>query len=148
MRFSDERLNDIFDRTDGACHLCGKRLSWSNYAVLGARGAWEVDHSRPRVLNGSNRLNNLYAACISCNRRKQHGSTRSARASHGRTAAPLSAQAKARRRRRNAAKYGAAAAVGAALLGASGPVGLLAVGVGAFLGHEAEPDPQKGLRRR
>lgn len=148
MRFSDERLNDIFDRTDGHCHLCGKRLSWINYAAFGARGAWEVDHSRPRASNGTHRLNNLYAACISCNRSKQHGSTRAARAAHGRNAAPLSAPAKARRRLRNAAKYGAAAGFGALLLGAAVPVGLAIAGVGAFLGHEAEPDPQKGLRRR
>lgn len=74
-------------------------------------------------------LNNLYPACISRNRRKRHGSTRAARAWHGRTAAPLSAAAKEARRRENAVKYGATLGVGALLLGASGPVGWIVAGL-------------------
>jgi hypothetical protein len=66
-------------------------------------------------------MNNLYAACISCNRKKQADSTRSARSAHGRSRAPRSAEAKKEQR------------VGNALIG--GTVGL-AVGVAArvFLG--------------
>jgi len=129
-------------------HICGKKLCWSNYNAFGARGAWEVEHSRPQARNGTHRLNNLYPACISCNRKKKHGSTRAARAWHGRTAAPLSAAAKERRRLRNAATYGTAAGLGALLLGATGPVGWVIASVAALLGHEAEPDPQRGMRRR
>jgi 5-methylcytosine-specific restriction endonuclease McrA len=94
MKCSDERLNDIFDRTDGRCHLCGKRLAFCNFAKFGLRGAWEVEHSVPRARGGTNRLNNLYAACITCNRSKGTRRTRSVRAEWGYTRAPLSVRKK------------------------------------------------------
>ena len=64
MGYDNDRLNDIFDKTDRDCHICGKRLAFSNYGVIGARGAWEVEHSVPRSRGGTDRLSNLYAACI------------------------------------------------------------------------------------
>lgn len=42
MSYDIERLRLIYDRTDGHCHICGKKLSFVNYAVPGTRGAWEV----------------------------------------------------------------------------------------------------------
>lgn len=145
----DQRLNDIFDRTDGHCHICGKRLCWSNYRVFRAKGCWEIEHSVPRARGGTERLNNLYPACISCNRSKQARGTRSVRAAHGRGAAPLSAAAKRERRERNAGLGAALAAGGAYLLGVTSPFGLgLALLGGGYLGHSQDPDPQKGKRRR
>ena len=133
MAFDKHRLLKIFEKTDGQCHLCGKRLCWKNHGVVGARGAWEVEHSRPRAKGGTNHLVNLFAAHVSCNRAKGSGSTRSARARHGRTRAPLSASAKRDRRLGNAAAWG----TGVALLArvALGPQALLAGFVlGAVLG--------------
>jgi 5-methylcytosine-specific restriction endonuclease McrA len=98
MIVTEEKLNAIYDRTSGYCHICGKKLCFINYARLGRRGAWEVDHSVARVNGGTNRLCNLYAACISCNRQKQHLLTRTARRWHGRTRAPLSAKRRQRAR--------------------------------------------------
>ncbi|MBK7537594.1 MAG: HNH endonuclease [Myxococcales bacterium] len=148
MGYSDERLQLIFEKTDGHCHLCGKRLSWANYGVFSARGAWEVEHSVPRAVGGTDHLNNLFAACISCNRDKKAGSTRAARAYHGRKAAPLSAAKKDEHRRANTANGTAVGGLGALLFGASGPAAWFAAAVGAFVGHSIEPDPQKGRRRR
>lgn len=90
MSAYDDRLNEIYDSTAGRCHICRKKLSFRNYASLGRKGAWEVDHSNPRARGGSDRLNNLRPACISCNRSKQHRTTRTARAWHGHTSAPRS----------------------------------------------------------
>jgi len=90
MKFDDETLDRIFSRTDGQCHICRKQLSFSNYGSGGKRGAWEVEHSIPRSKGGKDHLNNLYAACISCNRSKGNASTRSARAKNGYRQAPLS----------------------------------------------------------
>ncbi|HEV8361433.1 MAG TPA: HNH endonuclease signature motif containing protein [Candidatus Thermoplasmatota archaeon] len=67
MAFSNERLNDIFDKTNGRCRYCAKQLSFNNYGLDRARGAWHVDHSRSRSNGGSDHLNNLYAACVACN---------------------------------------------------------------------------------
>ncbi len=149
MAYDDNRLDDIFARTDGHCHICGKRLSRGNYAAFGSRGAWEVEHSVARARGGHHtHLNNLYAACISCNRSKGAASTRVVREYHGRTRAPLALAAKERSREDNAVKGALLGGAGAALLGASGPVGLLVTAAGALIGHRMEPDPQKGKRRR
>jgi hypothetical protein len=148
MRRDDDLRNAVYDRTAGYCHICEKKLAFKNYGVLGAKGAWEIDHSKARANGGSDHGNNLYAACIGCNRSKQHGSTRAARAFHGRTAAPLSFKKRAAVKKKNAVVAGGAAAFGALALGIAPPVALLIVGGAAAFGHSLEPDPQKGKRRR
>lgn len=130
MSYSNERLNDIYDKTDGYCHICWKRLCFSNYAKHGRRGAWEVEHSRPKSKGGTDHLNNLFAACIACNRAKGAGSTRSMRARNGRTRAPRSREAQENVRVKNTL---AGAAIGGLL---AGPVGVL---VGGLLGNSEDP---------
>jgi hypothetical protein len=128
LMYSNEQLSRIYDRTSGYCHICRKKLSFINYGRLGARGAWEVEHSIARANGGSSHRNNLYAACISCNRSKCAGTTRSARAANGRTAAPLSRTRRAAKRRENTAVgVGAGALIGTAL----GPGGWI---IGGLLG--------------
>lgn len=90
MPFTNGKLNDIYDRSSGRCHICHRRLSFKNYGALGECGAWEVEHSNPRVKGGTDRLNNLYPACIFCNRSKGAASARYARAANGFIRAPLS----------------------------------------------------------
>lgn len=79
MRFKDDQLNEAFDQCVRDCHLCGRWLAFANYANLGARGAREVDHSVARARGGTDRLADLRPACISCNRSKRDGLTRSVR---------------------------------------------------------------------
>lgn len=75
MGYSTEQLNDIYDKTGGQCRFCEKKLAWKNYGQYGSRGAWEVDHSRPKAQGGTDHLSNLFPTCIPCNREKsdQHG---------------------------------------------------------------------------
>jgi 5-methylcytosine-specific restriction endonuclease McrA len=138
MAWTDKQLGSIYDRTSGYCHLCSKKLAFSNYARAGARGAWEVEHSVPKACGGTDRMNNLYAACIDCNRSKQSRSTRTTRARYGRQRAPLNREARAIAKSENAlAGAGLGLLVGAAL----GPVGALVCGaIGAHLGHGQNPD--------
>jgi len=63
-------LRYIFDKTNGYCYHCRKKLAWKNYGVVGVRGAWEVDHSNPRAKGGTDYIRNLIPSCISCNRSK------------------------------------------------------------------------------
>jgi hypothetical protein len=70
MGYDKETLNAIYDKKDGYCHLCNKKLSWTNYGVYGAKGSWHVDHSKPIAKGGTHHMNNLFAACISCNLEK------------------------------------------------------------------------------
>jgi hypothetical protein len=138
MGFRIERQQAIFDRTQGRCHICRKRLAWSNYGVVGARGAWEVEHSVPQAYGGTHHMNNLYAACIPCNRSKGAESSRWARGQYGYTAAPHSVAQELRERQKNA-RIGAIVAGGLALLArAAPPVALLAAGFGALAGHSMD----------
>lgn len=139
MAYTDEQLNDIYDRTSGKCHICHKKLAFTNYANPGARGAWEVEHSQPRASGGTNRRNNLYAACISCNRSKRAGSTRAARRRNGTTHAPLNRERRAAARLRSAVVgAGIGAVAGRALLGRGG--GWVGGLFGAAIGHDRDPD--------
>jgi hypothetical protein len=139
MTWSNEELKTIYRRTDGRCHLCGKKLSLANYAAQGSRGAWEVEHSNPSAAGGTDRLNNLYPACISCNREKRDGSTRAARARHGRTRAPLSREKKTEVRVLNSLSCGAlGAAVGGVIGGPPGAI--IGGGIGALVGSALNPE--------
>ena len=132
MRYSNDTLLTLYDKTAGRCHICRKRLLLSNYGVLRARGGWEVDHSRARARGGSNYRRNLLPACIPCNRRKLAGSTRAARRAYGFKRAPISRSKILRRRMRNASFMGLLIAVLGALL-SSGDRGGGAI-IGALIG--------------
>lgn len=138
MTYSRRQLRRIYDRTSGYCHLCHRKLAFTNYGEYGAKGAWEVEHSNARVRGGSNQLNNLYAAHVTCNRSKQDLSTRTARASNGKSRAPLSKSARKRAKIGNSIAggllgYGLGAAIHPALR-------ILGAIVGAGLGHSRNPD--------
>ncbi|MDR2675532.1 MAG: HNH endonuclease [Opitutaceae bacterium] len=139
MKYEQKELKEIYHCTDGYCHLCHKKLSINNYGKIGARGAWEVDHSIPRANGGTNRKNNLRPACIFCNRSKQDRSTRTTRTQNGVTRAPHSKEKKKRIRKGNMLKGAAVGGLAGAWLG--GPIGI-AVGVttGAILGHSIKPE--------
>jgi 5-methylcytosine-specific restriction endonuclease McrA len=70
MKWDWETLNLVYDKTRGRCRYCKKQLSWSNYGMPRERGAWEVEHSVPLFLGGTDYLSNLWPACIDCNRNK------------------------------------------------------------------------------
>ena len=70
MPWDEDTLDWVYDRTNGYCRYCGMKLARINYGRPGARGAWEVDHSVPVALGGTDYLRNLWPACIECNRDK------------------------------------------------------------------------------
>ena len=70
MGFDNDAINYVFDKTDGYCYYCGKKLAFKNYGQLEGYGAWEIDHSKPKSKGGTNYLRNLVPACIDCNRDK------------------------------------------------------------------------------
>ncbi len=67
VRYDEERLSEIFQKTSGECAYCEKQLAWPNYGRVGTRGAWQVDHRLPLSRGGTDHLNNLSAACVGCN---------------------------------------------------------------------------------
>src|SRR6266487_3114039 len=135
MQYTSQDLRRIYDRTSGYCHLCGKKLALSNYGRLGDKGAWEVEHSNARARGGTDRLTNLYPACISCNRSKGAITTRAARAREGRTRAPLSREKRAEARSENAVLRGLLSFFGTAAVAGPG-WGIIAGAVGAYTGYK------------
>lgn len=137
MAYTNEQLRDIYYRTDGHCHICRKKLSLKNYGKSGRKGAWEVEHSNPKAIGGTDYLRNLYPACISCNREKGIAPTKTARAWYGRRRAPLSKEEKEKKRTRNTIIGGAVGALGFAI---NPIVGIIAIIAGALIGNNIDVD--------
>lgn len=140
MRYDDELLERIFDKTSGKCHICWKKISYSNFGSNGKRGAWEIEHSVPKSLGGTDNLNNLFPAHIYCNRHKSNKSTRVARAEHGHTRAPYSKERLRRIKKDNSFTGGIAGLAIAAVL-ETNPAGLIFLTIaGAMFGHIMGPE--------
>lgn len=75
------RKNEVYEKGDGKCRYCGKRLSIKNHGQSGRRGAWQIDHSRSKANGGTDHLNNLVAACVDCNQEKGSRNGKSYKAS-------------------------------------------------------------------
>lgn len=138
-RYDDDFLNDVYDRTDGRCHVCRKKLAFTNHGRVGARGAWEVDHSRARARGGSDFLGNYLPACIPCNRKKGARTNRSVRRPFGYRCRPLSR--KARREARAWSALIGGGGLGLIARAALGPAALLpGIVLGAIGGYNLDPD--------
>lgn len=85
-----ERLRKIYEKTDGHCHICHSSLVFASHGKHNTKGAWHIEHSKPKSKGGTDHLNNLLPACIPCNLTKGVKHTKIARAKHGHTRAPLS----------------------------------------------------------
>ncbi len=139
MPFDKQTLTRIYQRTSGYCHLCHAKLSVKNYGQRGKKGAWQVEHSVPRSKGGSDHLNNLFAACVSCNCDKSNKTTRTARGWNGKKCAPLNPE------KRKQAKFdnGFAGAIAGGFAGGmiAGPIGLIVGAVtGVCVGSSNNPD--------
>jgi 5-methylcytosine-specific restriction endonuclease McrA len=70
MSYTDDDINWVYDRTRGYCLYCGIKLSFQNYGIVGAKGAWEIDHFVPRRSDGAHHPYNWDPACVDCNTTK------------------------------------------------------------------------------
>ena len=132
-----EKLQKIYTKTDGNCHICHGKLSFSNYGSHGERGAWEVEHSNPKSKGGTDNLNNLFAAHIRCNREKGAQHTKTARAKHGNTRAPYS---KKKKQEIKTSYTVSGTIIGGAVGLIFGPVGsLVGATIGAAIGNNSSP---------
>ena len=141
MAYSNDNLNWIYDRTNGRCHICGRRVYFINYGNPKGKGAWEVEHSKPHAKGGTDYLRNLYPACIKCNREKSTATTRTARAWHGRTRAPLSKEKREQMKQQNALLgAGICGTIGAIVASTTGFGLIVGVIIGGVLGFSIDPD--------
>src|SRR6267154_449708 len=138
MAYTRAELKDIYDRTSGYCHLCGRKLSFTNYGRSGEKGGWHVEHSVPRARGGTDHGNNLYPACISCSLEKSTFTTKTARGWNGRTRAPLSRGERKNARTGNAVAGGVIGGIVGSVFGLLGTA--IGAGIGAKIGHDIKPD--------
>ncbi len=133
-----QRLQKIYRKTDGNCHICHKKLSFSNYGVHGAKGSWQIEHSVARANGGSDHFNNLFPACISCNLEKGTKHSKTARSQYGKSRAPYSKNKKQKIKSNNTT--GGALIGGGIGLSIGGPIGgLIGSFVGGLIGNESSP---------
>jgi len=52
----------IFYKTNGVCHVCGRKLTFDDYG-----GGWVVDHVEPHHRRGISSWPNYLPACVVCN---------------------------------------------------------------------------------
>ncbi len=138
MAYTRAELKNIYDRTSGYCHICHRKMSFTNYGRQGQKGAWEIEHSVPRSKGGTDHGNNLLGAHITCNREKSNYTTQTARRWHGTSRAPLSRKKNQQARASNTA--GGALIGGLVGLAGGGPIGAVlgALG-GAAIGNSIKP---------
>jgi 5-methylcytosine-specific restriction endonuclease McrA len=139
MSFDQRLLTRVYQRTSGYCHLCHCKLALKNHGRLGRRGAWEVEHSVPRSKGGTDHLNNLFPACVACNRDKGTRTSRTARGWNEKTCAPLNPG----KRKQAKLENGLAGALAGGFAGGAvaGPVGAIIGAVtGACIGSSGNPD--------
>lgn len=137
MAYDNDRLNSIYDKTDGCCHICHKKLSFTNHGKRGGKGAWHVEHSKPKAKGGTNHLNNLFPACIDCNSEKGVMHTRTARGWNSNTRAPYSAAKKKQIKTDNTV---GGVFVGGVIGALFGPAGMaLGAALGGAIGNSSSP---------
>jgi hypothetical protein len=111
--------------------------------LVGAEGAWEVDHSKARANSGIDHKNNLYPVCIGCNRRKKAHEIRPIQEENVFRGPPMPAKMKEGIRQRNTLGTAIISGVKGILLG--GPVVLVAALV--FGGCEGILEDQEKRRK-
>ncbi len=71
---NNEKLREVFDKTNGHCHFCGDAVDFQKYGLrdIGIDGAWEADHVIQRGKGGTKDISNCFPACTKCNRLRWH----------------------------------------------------------------------------
>ena len=59
--YSLKRRQDVFNKFNGRCYLCGETIDIDNY---------HMEHKIPKSQNGKTEIGNLYPACCLCNMTK------------------------------------------------------------------------------
>lgn len=61
MAFDSDTLNSIYASTQGFCHLCRRKLSFSRFGCDDGRGAWDIDAVSPHP-----KVTALLPGCLRC----------------------------------------------------------------------------------
>lgn len=138
MKLKLEKLVKVFTKTDGNCHICHGDLNFDFYGNAYGKDSWEIEHSKPRAKGGTDHLNNLFPAHVTCNRKKGVSPNRTIRSKYGTTRAPYSKAKKQSIKIQNTKKgFLIGSGIG---LATTGPVGGVVGGtIGGIVANKRSP---------
>ena len=76
MGFTEDTKRNAFERANGCCEICGKRLVFGNRGRNGGRGSWEAHHKKPKSEGGTDTLRNCMILCYQCHQQPQKAVSR------------------------------------------------------------------------
>ena len=66
MVFAEDVVKNAFDRVNGYCQECGKKLVFHSRGKTDKRGAWEARHMIPVSEGGNDLIRNCMILCMEC----------------------------------------------------------------------------------
>ena len=66
MAFSEDVVKDAFDRVNGYCQGCGKKLVQYSRGNTGTRGGWDAEYIKPVSEGGGDTIRNCRIVCMDC----------------------------------------------------------------------------------
>jgi len=66
MVFTEDVVKNAFDRVNGYCQVCGKKLVYANRGSVEGRGGWEARHIKPVIEGGKDEVRNCMVVCMGC----------------------------------------------------------------------------------
>ena len=63
MVFSEDVVKNAFDKVNGYCQICGKKLIFNSRGNAEARGAWEARNIKPVSEGGKDEVRNCMILC-------------------------------------------------------------------------------------
>lgn len=72
---NNNKLREVYDRTEGRCHFCGDKVTFEKYGFKtpdDVHGVWEADHIHQKGKGGDKDAKNCLPACYRCNRLRWH----------------------------------------------------------------------------
>ena len=66
MAFTEDVVKNAFDRVNGYCQVCGKKLVYASRGSAQGRGGWEARHIKPVLEGGKDEVRNCMIVCKEC----------------------------------------------------------------------------------
>lgn len=66
MAFTEDVIRNAFEKVNGYCQICGKKLVYNNRGSTEGRGGWEAEHIKPVSEGGNDTIRNCMILCMEC----------------------------------------------------------------------------------
>ncbi len=66
MAFTEDVVRNAFEKVNGYCQICGKKLIYANRGNALGRGGWDAKHIKPVSEGGKDEVRNCMILCMDC----------------------------------------------------------------------------------